>query len=561
MNLKKITIIVAVTVFAASCNHQTSNAPRSDKKGTLMLAENTKITTYFPHALTSQTEIITISQFHEGLLRLDPKTLDVVPGLAEKWETSKDGKTITFHLVKGARFHDDACYDGGNGPEITSKDVKFSFEQLCKNELGNLAFDILMKDRLAGADDYYNKKATTLSCFKIIDDYTFSIELSAPSLSFLKILAHPCVPIINEIAFKKYGKELKNGAGPYIYDASSNEDKVVLVRNPNYYAKDEKGNGLPYLDTVIINILPSIEDALALYETKKLDLVNTLPSIRVREIVEVNIKDFAAKPAKTILKHEAEMMTQFYTFNTKQQPFDNVNVRKAISYAIDKEKIVADVLQGQAISAGNYGVTPNVFVGYESKNIKGYTYDVQEAKKLLADAGYPNGKGFPDIRLLLNTGSSRNSNVLYEVQKQLKENLNINLSFDALPYDKKQSLQKQGQADMYRDGWTADYASPESFLTLFYGKGVPSDPHQETYPNTSRYQNKNYDDYFIKARTAANQDSSYAYFMKAEQQLMDDAVIIPLWYEGSYKLVNSKVKNFEINSMKYYDLRKVYKDN
>ena len=104
-----------------------------------------------------------------------------------KWETSKDGKTITFHLVKGARFHDDACYDGGNGPEITSKDVKFSFEQLCKNELGNLAFDILMKDRLAGADDYYNKKATTLSCFKIIDDYTFSIELSAPSLSFLKI--------------------------------------------------------------------------------------------------------------------------------------------------------------------------------------------------------------------------------------------------------------------------------------------------------------------------------------------------------------------------------------
>lgn len=560
MNLKISTIVVVASIIVVSCKPTNINTQRSDKTGTLILADNVVISSLFPHNATSQTEIVTLSQIHESLLRLNPKTLEVIPALAEKWESSPDGKTITFHLVKGARFHNDDCYDGGDGPEITSKDVKFSIELLCTKEPGSVVFDILLKDRLAGGNDFHDKKATSLNCIKVIDDYTFSIELASPSLSFLKILAHPSVAIINEIAYKKYGKELKNGAGPFMFDASSTAEKTVLVRNPTYYAKDEKGNGLPYLDTVVMNSLPSIEDALTLYENKQLDLVNTLPSIRVREIVEENIKEFSAKPPKSLLKHEAEMSTQYYTFNTKQAPFDNVKVRQAISQAIDKEKIVADVLQGQAISAGNYGITPNVFNGYDVHNVHGWEFDVPQAKKLLAEAGYPNGKGFPEIKLIITTGSSRNSNVLFEIQKQLKENLNISLTFDALLYEKKMDLQKNGKASMFRDGWTADYPSPETFLTLFYGNGVPADANETSYPNTSRYQSTTFDNYFIKGRTANNQDTSYTYFMEAERQLINDAVIIPLWYEGTYRLLNNQVKNLELNAMRYYDLRKVYKE-
>lgn len=178
----------------------------------------------------------------------------------------------------------------------------------------------------------------------------------------------------------------------------------------------------------------------------------------------------------------------------------------------------------------------------------------------MAEAGYPNGKGFPDIKLLINSGSSRNSNVLFEIQKQLKDNLNINLTFDGLPYKEKIKLQKQGKADMFRDGWTADYPTPETFLNLFYGKGVPSEPNAISYPNTARYQNAEYDNYFFKGRTASTQDSSYYYFMKAEQLLMNEAVVIPLWYEGTYRLLNFKVKNLELNAMRFYDLRKVYKE-
>ena len=560
MNFTFFNIAIATSLFVASCTNSSTENKRSDKNGTLALAENTVIATLFPHNMTAQTELIIASQFHEGLLRLDPKTLDISPALAEKWETSADGKTITFHLVKGAHFQNDDCYEGGEGPEITSKDIRFSLGLLCSDVPTNLLFELMMKDRIVGANEMYVKKANSLKGFKIIDDYTFTIELVAPSLTFLRLLAHPAIAIINETAYKKYGENLKNGAGPFIYDATSTPEKIVFVRNPNYYGKDEAGNSLPYLDTVLMNILPSIEDALNLYEANKLDLVNTLPSNRVKQVVEANIKEFSAKPPKTILKHDAEMITQYYGFNTKQKPFDNIKVRQALNYAIDREKIVTDILQGQAICAGIYGITPNSFAGYDTRRIIGYTLDVEKAKALLAEAGYPNGVGFPSTAILLNTGSSRNGNVVMEIQKQLRENLNINVSFDALPNNKKQDLQNHGKMSIYRNAWVADYSSPESFLTLFYGNGVPADNYENSYPNCSRYQSAEYDNYFVKGRNASVKDTSYAYFMKAEQVLMNDAVVIPLWYEGAYRLLNNKVKNLDLNPMRYYDLRKVYKD-
>ena len=556
----RISSLILVSAFLISnCSDTKNIAKRSDKNGTLLLAENTVITTLYPYGTTAQTEIIILSQLHEGLLRLDTKTLAAIPALAEKWETSADNKTITFHLVKGAHFQDDDCYSGGKGPEIKSKDVKFSLELLCTNEPNNLMFDLIMKDRVVGATDFYNKKATSLSGFKIIDDYTFSISLESPSLNFLTLMAHPSVAIINGIAYKAYGKDIKTGAGPFVYSPLSIAEKLILVRNNNYFGIDADGNSLPYLDTVVINISPSLEDALSLYENRKLDLVNTLPSMRVKEIVEQNIKEFSANPPRSILKHDAEMISQYYTFNTTRKPFDNVKVRQAINYAIDKEKIVADILQGQAISAGNYGITPNTFLGYDTRNIVGYTLDVNKARKLLSEAGFPNGKGFPEINVLVNTGSSRNTNVIIEIQKQLKENLNINASFDALPNNKKYDLQMHGKSDVFRDAWVADYPSPESFLSLFYGNGVPDGENERSYPNTARYKSAQFDAYFVKGKTATTQDSSYANFMRAEQVLTNDAVIIPLWYEASYRMLNNSVKNFDLNPMRYYDLRKVYK--
>jgi peptide/nickel transport system substrate-binding protein len=562
MNFNISTLVVAGCLLAlTSCKHEGSGADKkiSDKNGgTFSMAENSEVGTLFPHTITAQVEGLITSQIHESLVRLNPKTLEVIPGLAQSWETSADGKTITFHLVKEAFFQDDKCYKDGKGPEITSKDIKYTFELLSTKSELNYQFETILKDRLAGANDFYSKKTGAVSGIKIIDDYTFSLELVNPSLSFLKLLANPSASILNETAVKAYGKDLKIGAGPFRYDASSTKEKFVLTRNPNYYAADSAGYSLPYLDTVVINILP-IEEGLALFESQKLDLINTLPSMRVKEVVENNINEFAGNPPRYILQREPEMISQFYVFNTKTAPFNNVKVRQAFNYAVNRDKLVDNVLQGQAIGSAIYGITPNTFMGYNIKNIRGYSLDIEKAKKLLAEAGYPDGKGFPETNVLVNSGNSRNSSVAVELQKQLKENLNININFESLPNVQKYDLQMHGKSAVFRDAWVADYSSPESFLSLFVGETVPADNNAVSFPNTSRYQNPVFDTYFKKGRNFNIKDSSYANFMRAEQILIDDAVIIPLWYEGSFRLLTNKTKNLNLNGMRYYDLTKVYK--
>jgi len=563
MNFNISIIAIATSLMALSCQNNTTSGnsnPAAESGGTFVMADENSVGSVFPLSLTTQVEALVASQIHEGLVKLNPSSLEVIPGICNKWDVSQDGKTITFFLNKGIHFQDDKCYKNSKGPEITTKDVKFTFELLCKKSDNNYQFKTLLKDRLLGANDFYEGKNTNIKGLKIIDNYTFSFELERPSLSFLKLMANPAASIINETAYKAYGNNLKNGLGPFIYDASSNKEQIVLVKNPNYYATDSLGFTLPYLDTVIVKILPSIEEGLSLYENQKVDLINTLPSLRVKDVVEKNIGQFEGHPAQSILQREPEMISQYYVFNTKQSPYDNIKVRQAINYAINRDKLVENILKGQAIGPAIYGITPNTFKKYDITKITGYTFDLEKAKKLLLEAGYPGGIGFPEMKILINSGNSRNSSVAVEIQKQLKENLNINVSFESLPNSEKYNLQMHGKSDVFRDGWVADYASPESFLNLFFGEVVPADNNAVSFPNTSRYQNKVYDDYFRKGRDAASLDSSYFYFMKAEQVLTNDAPLIPLWYEGSYRLVSGKIKNLKLNGMRYYDLTKVYKE-
>lgn len=554
-------IIVSLIIFSCKDGGFLSGKKQSALNGgTFYLAENNQPASFFPLSLTSQVEGLIASQMHESLIRLNPKTLEITSGIVEKWEVSADGKLITFNLRKDVFFQDDKCYKDGKGIQLTAKDVKFTFELLATRSDFNFQFETILKDRIVGVNDFYDKKSTAISGLKIIDDYTFSIELVKPSLSFLKLLANPAAAIINETAFKAYGKDLKTGAGPFVYSLNSTDDKIILTRNDNYYATDSAGYSLPYLDTVVVSILPSVENGLQLFESQKIDLINTIPSQRVKGVVEKNINDFASSPPKYILHREPEMFSQYYTFNTKRAPFDNVKVRQAINYAIDKEKLVDNILQGQAIGSANYGITPSTFVGYDIKKIQGYVFDLKKAKQLLAEAGYPGGIGFPEVNILVNSGNSRNSSVAVEIQKQLKENLNINVNFESLPNVQKFDLQMRGRSDIYRDAWVADYPSPESFLTIFVGEGVPEDLNATSFPNTARYQNPVYDEYFKKGRDSNIKDTSYFYFLKAEQVLINDAVIIPLWYEGSYRLLSNRIKNFQLNAMRYYDLTRVYKE-
>lgn len=561
--ISKYAYLIALSAVLVACGggKETGNGPRPEGSGgAIRIAEVTPPKNLFPQAITTQIEGLIASQIHEGLVRLNPKTLEPVPGLAEKWEVSADGKTITFHLRKGAYFHNSE--DGKQGPEVTSQDVKFTFELLSTDRNTNMHFATVCKDRIVGANEYFEATSkgqkAELTGFKIIDKYTFSITLNNASGIFLQILANPVTSIICEEAYKKQYENLKVGAGPFVYDTkSTNPKRIVLTRNPNYYGKDEKGNALPYLDSVVVDILNSTEEGLTAFKEGKCEYIGTIPSNSVRMIVEENIKDFENNPPAFILERSSEMVSQYYVFNINKPPFNNPKVRQAFNFAIDRDKIIDKVLQGQAYGPGSYGITPPSFEGYKVGEIMGYNFDPEKAKKLLMEAGYPGGVGFPEVSLVVNSGNTRNNTVAAEIQRHLKENLNVNITFESLSNNEKYRLQHKGIGNIFRDGWIADYPSPESFLSVFYGEPVPSDTSKVSYPNTQRYVNKEFDKYYKLGRDARQKDSAYVYFMKAEQILMNDAPLMVLWYESNYRLISSKLKNFVVNPLRYFDLTRV----
>jgi len=561
--ISKYTCVVLLTSILVACGggKESDGGPRPEGSGgSIRIAEVTPPKNLFPQAITTQIEGLIASQIHEGLVRLNPKTLEPIPGLAEKWEVSADGKTITFHLRKGAYFHNSE--DGKKGSEVTSQDVKFTFELLSTDRLTNMHFATVCKDRIVGANEYFEATSkgqkAELTGFKIIDKYTFSITLNNASGIFLQILANPVTSIISEEIYKSQYENLKTGAGPFVYDTKQSTPKrIVLTRNPNYYGKDEKGNVLPYLDSVIVDILNSTEEGLTAFKEGKCEYVGTIPSNSVRMIVEENIKDFENNPPAFILERSSEMVTQYYVFNINKTPFDKAKVRQAFNYAIDRDKIIDKVLQGQAYGPGSYGITPPSFEMYKVGDIHGYNFDPEKAKKLLMEAGYPGGVGFPEVSLIVNSGNTRNNTVAAEIQRHLKENLNVNITFESLSNNEKYKLQHKGLGNIFRDGWIADYPSPESFLSVFYGEPVPADTAKVSYPNTQRYVNKEFDKYYKMGRDARQKDSSYVYFMRAEQILMNDAPLMVLWYESNYRLVSSKLKNFVVNPLRYFDLTRV----
>ena len=551
------TVLLVSTLFLGSCKNDGLNSEAADFKGgnkVVRIAEVIMPVSIFPHRITNVVEGLIASQIHEGLVRINPRDLTLTPGLAEKWETNPDGKTITFHLRKGLKFQ--------NNDDITSKDVKFTFELLCTDRVGNVQFETVCKDRIVGANEFYQASSKNqkgdLKGFKIIDNLTFSIELLNSPNIFLEILANPVAAVISEGAYKISKDSTKVGAGPFILDEkTSTKTHYALYKNSNYYAKDKAGKSLPYIDSVVIDIVSSTEVALQRFQNGNIDFIGSVPSNQLRQVVEENIKSFKGSPPVFILDQRPEMGTSYYVFNVNKAPFNNRKLRQAINYGIDRSKIIDRVLNGQAYGPAINGIVPPTFEFYKSYNIKGYDFDLEKAKKLLAEAGYPDGKGLAEIQLIVNSGNTRNNTVAAEIQKQLKNNLNINITFESLPNPEKFDLQVKGKGDIFRDGWVADYPSPESFLSIFYGEPVTADMTRMSYPNTIKYKNAEYDKYYKLGRDALSRDSAAVNFLKAEQILMDDAPIIALWYESNCRLIKTRLKNFYVNPIRYFDFTQV----
>ncbi|WP_045461380.1 ABC transporter substrate-binding protein [Sporocytophaga myxococcoides] len=536
--------------------------------GVFKVNESDYIKNLFPHNITDAISYRVANQVYEGLMKFNQADLSLIKGIAEDYSVDPSQTVYTFKIRKGVLFHDNECFPGGKGRELTAEDVKFCFTQLCTQNINNQGFSVF-QGILKGADEYYKaseggkKPSFEVEGIKVIDPNTIQLTLTAPNSIFLYNLARPFTYIFPKEALEKYGLEMRTkavGTGPFKIFSIEDDISIILKKNDNYWGSDEHGNKLPFLDAIKIKFIKDKKTELLEFKKGNLDMMYRLPTDHIIEILE-EVKGNKGQYGQYDLQRTPEMATHFLSFLNQGKIFNNKDLRKAFSFAIDRKKILEFVLNGEGYAPATHGITPiDIFKNplYDVSKINGYDLNLDSAKYYLKKAGYPDGKGFPKITLELNSDGERNAAVAEEIQKQLKEHLNISIELNIVPFAQLVENMINGKSDFFRGGWIADYPNPENFLWFFYGKTVPASLEKPSYPNMMRYKSEKFDKLYEAGLKATTQEEAFKHFLEAENIVMQDAPIMVLWYDEGYRLMQAFVKNFPNNAMQYRDFTNVY---
>ncbi len=505
------------------------------------------------------------NQIYEGLVIFDQKDLTVKPALAESWNISDDGLTYTFNLRKGVMFHDDPCFPNGKGREVKAKDIKYCYDRWCSFDVNNKGYDFI-KDRILGSVEHHkatqNGEQPAGGCkgIRVIDEYTVEVRLERPLGFFMNLLSLAFGFIYPEEAVEKYGDDMRIktvGTGPFTIKTLRENDAVILVRNENYWGVDSHGNQLPYLNALRWSFIAEKKSELLALKQGKLDFMFRFPLEMVDEIYNDESKQLTEEYKNYQYQESPSMTTQYYGFKNMGEIFNNKKLRQAFNYAVDREKIVRYTVKGAGIP-GQHGIVPPAYTGFPTSSVKGFKYNPSKAKQLMAEAGYPNGKGFPEIDLQINSGGGRNEQVAEAIQKMLVDNLNIKLNITKMPFAQHLEACETSKAEFWRAGWIADYPDPENFLNLLYGGHIPDKMTDRSYLNTTRFKNAEFDALYDKAMTITDQMERYKVYAEMDKIAAEYGPWLILFYTKDRRLLRSNVRNFPQNPMEYRLLREVY---
>lgn len=563
--IKHVIALASLVLLIASCSNPDEDL--ANKKavggarygGEFRFMSPEKVSSLLPlQAIDIYSQRIT-TQMYDQLLRLDPSGKNVIPSIAESYTVSKDGKTYTFKIRKGVFFHDDDCF-GGDGREMTADDVKFTFDMACSGlKINEVSW--LLTERIQGAAAFNKATKTTfkeggVSGIKAIDNHTLTITLNQPFAGFDKILAYSGFGIFPREAYDTYGEDLAThpvGSGPFILEENTGE-KLTLKRNPNYWRKDEFGNQLPFLGRIVMTYATNKKSELLAFRKQEIDLVMEIPAEEVENVLGSLAEAQAGKTVKHKVDSKQSFSMTFIGFAHKHPIFQNLNIRKAFNLALDRKELVNNELMGEGYPILN-GVIPNSEF-FDASQVKGYTPDVAKAKSLLAEAGFADGKGFPAITLYVNGKKDSDRHRLAKgVSKQLKEKLNVTIIVKLVSIEERNKVVSNGTAAMWVSGWIADYPDGESFMSLFYGGNIQDNA---KFINPFKYKSTTFDELYDAANREMDTDKRHDLLVKCDQTIIDDAVVMPIISDDFITMINSRIRNFETNSLENLDFSTIF---
>lgn len=504
--------------------------------------EQAGIASLDPAFAKNQSTIWPAHQLFNTLVEIDGR-LNLKPSLASRWQIAEDGKTYTFFLRPDVYFHDDDAFDNRKGRLLTAHDVVYSFKRIIDPQTASPGAWI------------FNGKVDTIQPFTAINDTTFQLKLLQPYHPILGILSMQYCSVIPREAVEKYGHTFRRhpvGSGPFKFVAWEEGQALILAKNENYFEQDSTGKRLPYLDGIKISFYDSKATEFLLFRQKQLSFINDIESSFKDEVLTKKGTLRKEWDGKIVLQTSPYLNIEYLgimvdTANglVKQLPTKHKKIRQAINYGFDREKMVL-YLRNSLGTPAQSGFVPAGLPSFNDTIVKGYTYNVKKATQLLTEAGYPGGAGLPPIKLLTIPIYADMANF---IAKQLSE-IGINIQVEVVQKALLLELTSNSQAPFFRGSWIADYPDAENYLSVFYSKNPAP-------PNYTRYNNKQFDTYFEKAIAETNDSIRYSLYRKADQQIMDDAPVVPLWYDKVVWLVQPNVKGFVPNGLNLLELRQV----
>ena len=487
----------------------------------LVRGNGTEVATIDPHKSQGVPESHVIRDLLEGLVNQDGEG-NTIPGVAESWETT-DNKTFTFHLRKDAKW--------SNGDPVTAQDFVYSWKRAVDPATASPYAWYMEYTKMVNAKDIVaGKKDKSELGVKAVDEYTLVVELETAVPYFVMMMGHTTVKPVHKATVEKYGDQWTKpdhfvGNGAFVPNQWVVNERLELVRNENYWDNDH---------TVLnkVTFLP-IENQVAemnRFLSGEIDFTYDLPIEHFKRMKKEHPEDLSVV---------GNLCSYYYSFNTKKKPFDDVRVRKAISYAIDRD-IVAGAIMGQGQKPA-YFLTPEITAGFDPE-LPQYGKMSQkernaEAARLLEEAGF--GKDNPlEFSLLYNTDENHKK-VAVALGSMWKKTLGLKITLENQEWKTYLSSKDTGNFEVARAGWCGDYNEASTFLTLMVSANTTGGQH---------WGNTDYDALMDKAINSTSEQERTALYLEAEKLMANEMPIAPIYQYVKTRLLNPHVGGFPANN-------------
>jgi peptide/nickel transport system substrate-binding protein len=525
-----------------------SRAP-GERENIFRYNESMGIASLDPAFARNQTVIWPVNQLFNGLVQLD-RELNVVPCIAHSWEISEDGKVYTFHLRDDVYFHDDPYFPGGKGRGVTASDFVSSLKRIMDPEVASPGAWIFNSIDRSENNDFTG--------FRAIGDSILRIWLQRPFPAFLGLLTMPYCFVVPPEIVEQYGADFRNhpvGTGPFRFKVWREDEKLVLVRNDNYFELDETGRRLPYLDAVNITFTRDKQSEFMEFMMGRLDFLSGVHPVYKDELIT---RGGILNP---VYSGRIQMITEPY-LNTEYLGFlmdptqDAVDgspvldrrIRQAINYGFDRVKMMK-FLRNNIGTPATGGFIPAGMPSFREGLVDGYSYQPDRARELLSLAGYPRGEGLPEITL---TTTSDYLDLCEYIQHELSE-VGIRIKIEVNTGASFRNRMANSHLEFFRGSWIADYPDAENYLSLFYSRNF-----SPAGPNYTHFSNPSFDSLFVESLNTVDRDLRHRMYRALDQMVMDESPVVPLYYDQVVRFVPVNLEGLGSNPMNLLSLKNAY---